>query len=193
MSFRTTRHVITDLIINETSHTWESKKKRRREKNTSGKYKGLYILFRLAADDFTYSAFFYLSKRSKEEHTTSAANLHPRKKKRMPPRRAEKNKAPNHHPSFFLRVIPATFVLPDNILIILCSDSDLFFVAEAISWTYCICSSAFIMAPRRRSPKFLSFLVLLARSKTKRKVEKRKFEQTGKREREKGTLYAFLD
>jgi len=49
------------------------------------------------------------------------------------------------------------------------------------------------MAPRRRSPKFLSFLVLLARSKTKRKVEKRKFEQTGKREREKGTLYAFLD
>ncbi|CAD6622758.1 HLJ1_G0053800.mRNA.1.CDS.1 [Saccharomyces cerevisiae] len=55
------------------------------------------------------------------------------KKKRMPPRRAEKNKAPNHHPSFFLRVIPATFVLPDNILIILCSDSDLFFVAEAIS------------------------------------------------------------
>lgn len=109
------------------------KKKRRREKNTSGKYKGLYILFRLAADDFTYSAFFYLSKRSKEEHTTSAANLHPRKKKRMPPRRAEKNKAPNHHPSFFLRVIPATFVLPDNILIILCSDSDLFFIAEAIS------------------------------------------------------------
>ncbi|CAD6622367.1 BAG_1a_G0026560.mRNA.1.CDS.1 [Saccharomyces cerevisiae] len=45
----------------------------------------------------------------------------------------KKTKAPNHHPSFFLHVIPATFVLPDNILIMLCSDSDLFFVAEAIS------------------------------------------------------------
>lgn len=109
------------------------KKKRRREKNTSGKYKGLYILFRLAADDFTYSAFFYLSKRSKEEHTTSAANLHPRKKSACHHDERKKTKAPNHHSSFFLHVIPATFVLSDNILIILCSDSDLFFIAEAIS------------------------------------------------------------
>ncbi|CAI4392477.1 CDG_1a_G0027030.mRNA.1.CDS.1 [Saccharomyces cerevisiae] len=45
----------------------------------------------------------------------------------------KKTKAPNHHSSFFLHVIPATFVLSDNILIILCSDSDLFFIAEAIS------------------------------------------------------------
>lgn len=49
------------------------------------------------------------------------------------------------------------------------------------------------MAPRRCSPKFLSSSLCWQGAKRRGKVEKRKFEQTGKREREKGTLHALPD